>query len=77
MNPPDWHDRWSSALTITFVQKLAAPGATICLHDGVPPDAVGATRQQTADAVAAFVPHLVERGFDVVTAGALLAEAKA
>lgn len=74
LSPPDWHERWTSQLTITFVTKQVRPGSVICLHDGVPPaDVASSSRQPTVDAIAAIVPRLGEQGLRCVTASELLA----
>lgn len=72
--PPDWHDRWTAGLTVTFVLRQIRPNGIIGLHDGVPPAEAGArSRQATVDAVAAILPGLEERGLTSVPASRLLA----
>jgi len=73
--PPDWHARWSAKLTATFVLQQVRDGAVIGLHDGIPPNAdhdVRGSCAPTVEALAAFLPVLVERGYAVVSAGMLL-----
>jgi peptidoglycan/xylan/chitin deacetylase (PgdA/CDA1 family) len=72
VNPPDWHEGWSAALTITFVSKQVEDGSIICLHDGIPPTERIGNRQATVDAVAALLPRLAERDLRCVTASQLL-----
>ena len=70
---PDWHPAARSAFISTMVLQRVGPGAVIGLHDGFPPDEVdGATRDATVAAVATLVPTLLDRGFECVTASALL-----
>jgi peptidoglycan/xylan/chitin deacetylase (PgdA/CDA1 family) len=72
--PADWHQRSSAPVIATFVLQQVRHGAVVGLHDGIPPNAagVGSSRQPTVDAVAAIVPRLRERGYECVTASALL-----
>jgi peptidoglycan/xylan/chitin deacetylase (PgdA/CDA1 family) len=71
--PPDWHARSTAAFIATFVLQQVRPDAVVGLHDGIPPNgAVSGTRQPTVEAVATIVPRLRERGFECVTASALL-----
>jgi peptidoglycan/xylan/chitin deacetylase (PgdA/CDA1 family) len=72
--PPDWHPNWNAKLTATFVLQQVRDGAVIGLHDGVPPgaDDVRAGCETTVEAVATFLPLLVERGYAVVSAAMLL-----
>ena len=73
--PPDWHPTVQAAFISTVVLQLAQADGIVALHDGIPPGEVeraADTRQATLDAVAAFVPRLRERGYECVTASALL-----
>jgi peptidoglycan-N-acetylglucosamine deacetylase len=75
VSPPDWHEGWSAALTITFVTKQVADGSIICMHDGFPPGGAHATtRQSTVDAVAAILPRLATLGLYSVTVSELLGQ---
>jgi peptidoglycan/xylan/chitin deacetylase (PgdA/CDA1 family) len=79
VTPADWHPTWSAKLTSTMVLGQARAGSIVCLHDGVPPSepTVGVTRAGTVEAVAAFVPKLVEREFRFVAASAVASGAQA
>jgi peptidoglycan/xylan/chitin deacetylase (PgdA/CDA1 family) len=72
VSPPDWHDRWSAPLTITFVAKQIDGGAIICLHDGAPPADGDVDRSATATAVAGLLERFAATGHSVVTATELL-----
>ena len=74
VTPPDWNPRCSSQFIATYVLQQARHGAVIGLHDGIPPSerTSGKTRQPTVDAVETILPRLRERGFECVTASALL-----
>lgn len=69
VTPPDWDPRCGAAYITTFVVRQARPDVVIGLHDGAPG---GESRQRTLDAVTMIVPRLVDLGFEVVTAEALL-----
>jgi chitooligosaccharide deacetylase len=70
---PDWHPAASSAFIATVVLQRVRPAAVIGLHDGFPPDEEATTsREATVAAVANLVPTLRDRGFECVTASALL-----
>lgn len=75
IRPPDWHPGAKAALIAAMVVKQIGAGCVVGLHDGYPPghEDEGRTRRPTVDAVAAIVPALVQRGFDLVTASELLA----
>jgi peptidoglycan-N-acetylglucosamine deacetylase len=73
--PPDWHPANRSAFIATIVLQRAAPGEIVGLHDGIPlVDGVvsSPSRSETVKAVAEFVPRLLERGYEWVTASDLL-----
>jgi peptidoglycan/xylan/chitin deacetylase (PgdA/CDA1 family) len=71
VTPPDWHERSTAGFIATLALRQVKPGVVVGLHDGIPPYRQG-SRQLTVDAVAAIVPRLRERGFECVTASALL-----
>ena len=72
--PPDWHPGTKAAMIAALVLPQIESGMIVGLHDGIPPATrtPGGTRQATADAIAAIVPRLVDRGFALVTASELL-----
>jgi peptidoglycan/xylan/chitin deacetylase (PgdA/CDA1 family) len=72
VTPPDWDERFAAPFLATYVLQLAEDGAIIGLHDGAPPHAGQSSRQRTVEAVATILPRLKDRGFDVLTATALL-----
>jgi chitooligosaccharide deacetylase len=73
LTPPDWKPGVRSSFLATLVLQLARDEEVIGLHDGVPPDELAdASRATTVEALASFLPRLRERGFDCVTASALL-----
>jgi peptidoglycan/xylan/chitin deacetylase (PgdA/CDA1 family) len=74
VRPPDWHAGSRTAVIVTMVLQLAGPGAVVGLHDGLPLEerVAGAGREGTVQAVETLVPILYERGFECVTASALL-----
>lgn len=73
LTPPDWKHGVRSSFLATLVLQLAREDEVIGLHDGVPPDELAdGSRAATVEALAAFLPRLRERGFDCVTASALL-----
>lgn len=74
VTPPDWDERCTQGFITTFVLQQARDGAVVGLHDGVAPTrrSSSASRRATVDAVATIVPRLLDRGFECVTATALL-----
>ncbi len=72
--PPDWHPGTKAAMIGALVLQQVESGMIVGLHDGIPPatSPTGGTRQATADAIASIVPHLVDRGFELVPASELL-----
>jgi peptidoglycan/xylan/chitin deacetylase (PgdA/CDA1 family) len=73
VDPADWRNA-DAALVAHHVIDQAAPGAIVCLHDGVPRTNRGVSgRQHTVDAVALILAALADRGFEVVTVSKLLA----
>src|SRR5262245_14442439 len=71
--PPDWDGRCTAGFISTFILSRARGNAVIGLHDGLPPtqSRSSSSRAETVRAVETFVPRLKERGFDIVSAGAL------
>jgi peptidoglycan/xylan/chitin deacetylase (PgdA/CDA1 family) len=73
VTPPDWDERCTVGFIVTYVLQQVRGDTIIGLHDGVPPTSrSGKSRNATVEAVASFVPRLRERGFDCITASALL-----
>jgi peptidoglycan/xylan/chitin deacetylase (PgdA/CDA1 family) len=76
VTPPDWLPTARGAVIATLVLPLIRAGSIVGLHDGSPPKETidpTLTRAATVQAVAAILPRLGERGYEPVTASALLA----
>ena len=75
VTPPDWRPTARSSFLATLVLQLVRPGGIVGLHDGIPPEEAEnpeASRAVTVETVATFLPRLVERGYECVTASQLL-----
>jgi peptidoglycan/xylan/chitin deacetylase (PgdA/CDA1 family) len=75
VTPPDWRPTARSGFLATLVLQLVGPDGIVGLHDGIPPEEADnprASRAVTVETVATFLPRLVERGYECVTASRLL-----
>lgn len=72
VDPADWRTTDAKAI-VDEVLGAAAPGAIVCLHDGVPPNNSGSsTRRPTVEALATLIPALRAARFELSTASELL-----
>lgn len=73
VDPADW-DTSSADEIVERVLAAIAPGAIVCMHDGIPEGSSGSpTRGPTVEAVERLVPELRRRGLEPVTVSRLLA----